>query len=813
MECALYRYRSGYATIIAMPDTPKTKKIPYHKKPDTLSLLEWQRGLRKQFVADKKQPFVIARTGGEHAVFADYTVRNTESGGVYKVALRSKEPGPNFCSCMDFKTNGLGTCKHIEAVLFEIVRHKKLRRLLDEVWRPAYSSLYLAYGNERTVMLRIGTNGEDAYRSFARKYFDEEYRLLPKAYARVNAMLREASRISSDFRAYEDAVAFIIQARQDAARKTLIDTKVNRAYLDRLLTAKLYPYQREGVLFAARAGRALIADEMGLGKTLQALGVAELLKKIGKVERVLIICPTSLKYQWKNEIERFTKSSVQVIEGNALRRRAQYGAGAFFFTIASYNVVGADREAIMGMEPDLVILDEAQRIKNWQTNVAREIKKIVSPYALVLTGTPIENKLEELYSIIQFIDPYRLGPLYRFLAAHQVRNETGKVIGYRDLNAIQEMLADIVIRRTKQQVLAELPKRTDKTLFVPMTEAQQQIHEDYVAQVVRLVSKWRRLGFLDEKDRQRLLIALNCMRMVADSTYILDQETRHDTKVAEVMAILDEVFEETTEKVVLFSQWERMTRLIHAELVARGVGFSYLHGGVPSKQRKGLIDDFTTASDCRVFLSTDAGGVGLNLQAASLLINMDIPWNPAVLEQRIGRIHRHGQTRNVRIINLVSKGSIEERILRLLRFKSSLFAGILDNGADEIFMGEDTFKRFMSSVEEVAGAAQTPVPRTDVEERDMAGTDTGPARAQGPVARDAGRAASGADALSNLVSSLSAVLADEQAIAELMSRFVTTEQGQAYLKVPIADQKVIVQAVSAITTLLGIIGKTSGKQE
>ena len=134
------------------------------------------------------------------------------------------------------------------------------------------------------------------------------------------------------------------------------------------------------------------------------------------------------------------------------------------------------------------------------------------------------------------------------------------------------------------------------------------------------------------------------MRMVSDSTFILDQETRYDTKIKELMAILDNVFEAKQEKVVVFSQWERMTRLVKMELEDRKVGFAYLHGGIPGKNRKALLDDFRDKIDCRVFLSTDAGSVGLNLQSASLVVNLDIPWNPAVLEQRIGRVHRHGQT-------------------------------------------------------------------------------------------------------------------------------------------------------------------------
>lgn len=194
----------------------------------------------------------------------------------------------------------------------------------------------------------------------------------------------------------------------------------------------------------------------------------------------------------------------------------------------------------------------------------------------------------------------------------------------------------------------------DKVLFVPMTEQQRNMHDEYQSIVSQLVFKWTKPRFLSEKDRKRLLLMLSQMRMLCDSTYILDQKTRYDTKVEETLNILKNVFESGDEKVVIFSQWERMTRLIAKELDTLGVRYEYLHGGIPSEARKNLTDNFTELPESRVFLSTDAGSTGLNLQVASILINLDLPWNPAVLEQRIARIYRIGQKRNIQVINLVA---------------------------------------------------------------------------------------------------------------------------------------------------------------
>ena len=789
----------------------QTARISYHKKPDGMTLDEWQRELRRALVKDKKQEFKVTYQEGDHPVFADYTVKNLTSGAAYKVALRSNNPGPNFCTCLDLKTNLLGTCKHIEAVLHHISKNKKLAPLLQDTYRPAYSSLYLKYGKEREVRLRIGTEHAAKYQALAKKYCDVELRLHDATFKHIDKFLSRAQRIGSDFRCYEDVIDFIATVRDSHDRRTRITRIIKRRkrYFDKLVATPLYPFQKDGALFAAKAGRSLIADDMGLGKTIQAIGAAELFQKEFGVSNVLIICPTSLKYQWQAEIKRYSGKEAVVLEGNALTRHPIYNRQPGYI-ITNYNVIGADITAINKADFDLVILDEAQRIKNWQTKTAQAVKKIASKYAIVLTGTPIENKLEELYSIIQFIDPFKLGPLYKFLANHEIRSEAGKVVGYRNLNQIQKVLSDIVIRRTKQNVLQQLPDRTDKQILVPLTAEQAVIHEEYAVMVSRLVSKWKRFGFLDEKDRQRLMIALNCMRMVADSTYILDQSTRFDTKIEELMSILDTALATRGSKVVVFSQWQRMTSLVEQELNSRQVAFAHLHGGVPSNKRKGLLDNFHNNPACLVFLSTDAGGVGLNLQSASTVINLDLPWNPAVLEQRIGRIHRHGQKQNVNVINLISKDSIEQRLLDVLKFKSSLFAGALDGGEDKIFMGEDKFKRFMGQVEQVTHQGE---PRSAVLDTVAPITQPSPTekRTQAPVAEQ--HPTPGPDlntAAANLFKNLAETLSNQQKSAKLISSFTAKDAktGKPYLKIPLENEKMVTDALNALNGLISEFTKS-----
>ena len=277
-----------------------------------------------------------------------------------------------------------------------------------------------------------------------------------------------------------------------------------------MLKIPLYPYQAEGALFAARAGRALIGDEMGLGKTIQAIAAAELLSRHCGVERVLIVCPTSLKHQWQREIARFGEREAQMIRGLRPARQRQYGEEGYC-KITNYETLARDLDLIAAWSPDLVIVDEAQRVKNWNTIAARALKRIESPYAIVLTGTPLENRLEELISIVQFVDRYRLGPTWRLLHDHQIRDEVGRVVGYRDLDRIGKTLAPIMLRRRKAEVLDQLPARVENTLFVPMTEQQRTHHDENGDIVARIVKRWRKTGFLSDADQRRLTCALQNM--------------------------------------------------------------------------------------------------------------------------------------------------------------------------------------------------------------------------------------------------------------------------------------------------------------
>jgi len=689
----------------------KIKKISHLRKPEDMPLEQWQIALRKQFA--QKQNFRLKNIGDE-PFFSEFTVINPETGGEYRIAIRGQRIGDNYCSCPDFAVNTLGTCKHIEFTLAKLQRKRGGKKAFTEGFQPAYSEIYLRYGAKREVMFSPAAKCPAYLLELASRYFDKYGILKPQGYLRFDTFMRKAGALKHDLQCYEDTIEFIAQVRDQALLKKRIEkafpSGANSAAFRKLLKVPLYAYQRKGALFAAKAGRSLIADDMGLGKTIQAIAAVEILAETVGLERVLVISPTSLKHQWKQEIEKFCDRSVKVVEGPLVKRARLYTSDSFY-KVTNYDVVHRDLELISNWAPEMIILDEAQRIKNWKTRRAQSIKKLDSRYALVLTGTPLENRLEELHSIVEFIDRFHLGPMFRFLAQHQHVDEDGRVTGYRNLSKIAKSLETILVRRTRNEVLKELPERLDKNYFVPMTDEQMKLHEENRETVARIVAKWRRLGFLSETDQRILMIALQNMRMSCNSTYLLDKKTDYGIKADELISVLEEVFEQPDAKVVIFSQWLGTHEILLGRLKSSKRNYVLFHGRIPGPKRNDLIRQFKNNPDCQVFLSTDAGGVGLNLQNASVVINMDLPWNPAVLEQRIGRIHRLGQHRPVRVVNFVSQGTIEHGMLSLLSFKQSLFSGVLDKGKDEVFLGGTRLKRFMDSVDNATSAIPAPMPQ------------------------------------------------------------------------------------------------------
>jgi len=610
------------------------------------------------------------------------------SGEVYHIEIRSLTEVCNSCDCPDHQVNGLNTCKHIEAVLFHLQKRRK--RLFRAAAKTGSSRLevYLDRRDNRVRLLRpAGTDAleESDAMSLILPLFSGDNHLLNDPLNAIPALKRLLARapdaVRRNIRLSRHLDEWLEQKQQLAEmERQRISYELDLAAGKRsanFLRLPLYAYQQQGMRHLAFTGRALLADEMGLGKTVQAIAASELLHQLHGVERILVVSPASLKGEWQDQIEKFTGYASLIIAGPRAKRLLQYRQSSRFY-LANYEQILHDYAEINTiLMPDIVILDEAQRIKNWRTKTAGAVKHLKSRFAFVLTGTPIENRIDEIYSIVQFLDPTLFGPLFRFNRDFYQLDECGRAIGYRNLNELHRRLRPIMLRRLKDEVEGELPDRTVNNYFVPMDKEQRLRYEEYRVKVARLASQARRRP-LSKEEQDRLQQWLACMRMLCDTPYILDPECRISPKLKELKTILNERLEEGEHKIIIFSEWVRMLELVREHLKKKGIHHAWHTGDVPLPKRREEIRRFQGDADCRIFLSSDSGSTGLNLQQADTVINLDLPWNPAKLEQRIARAWRKHQTRPVQVINLVCENSIEHRMLHLLDQKRSLADEIID---------------------------------------------------------------------------------------------------------------------------------------
>lgn len=633
--------------------------------------------------------------------WVDYVVTSKQSGRSYRVALRSLELEESYCTCPDFRGNHLGTCKHILHVQAKV--KKRFNKKQRKPYRRQRLSLRINYGLRQGILFNLPYQAEPEIKEIVGT---ADVTPLTDA-ADVVRRLQQLENAGHRVTVFPDAEAYIQRALVQARVRQACDEirqDVQRHPLRReLLDAVLLPYQLDGIAFAAGAGRAILADDMGLGKTIQAIGVAELLARLADIKRVLVICPASLKSQWRNEITKFSGRSTQIVLGNGAERQLQYSSDTFF-TICNYEQVLRDVTAIETVAWDLIILDEGQRIKNWESKTSNVIRSLESPFRLVLSGTPLENRLGELYTVTKFVDDELLGPAYQFFNRHHVVDERGKTQGYQRLDELRKKMAGVLLRRTRAEIADQLPERTDEVVRIEGTQEQLDIQNANVARAAQIAAK----KFMTEMDRIVLMACLTNARMACDSTYLLDQEQQeYSSKLERLTELLEALFEDPTRKIVLFSEWRRMLDRIESRIAGLGANFVRLDGQVPQKKRAELIARFQNDPECRVICMTNAGSTGLNLQAANTVINVDLPWNPAVLEQRIARAYRMGQKNPVHIYKLVTVApgtdeTLEERLLDTLASKQDLADASInfDSNVNEVAMvsGMEDLKRRLEVV-------------------------------------------------------------------------------------------------------------------
>ncbi len=440
------------------------------------------------------------------------------------------------------------------------------------------------------------------------------------------------------------------------------------------IKATLRCYQQEGVRWLERLRmmflNGILADDMGLGKTLQAIvALTQYMKK--KPCHALIVCPTSLLYNWKEEFAKFNpKLKVTVVDGiPSNRKKLIEQLENFDVMITSYTLLQKDIEHYKLTHFSYVILDEAQHIKNRGTRNAKSVKMVQAEHRLILSGTPIENSLDELWSLFDFLMPSFLGTYDRFVEKY-IRVSGKEQI--KNLEYLRKKVSPFILRRMKADVLDDLPPVSELVYHCQLSDVQQELYRSY-AQSARdeLVKLVQRDGF--DRVQIHVLATLTRLKQICCHPAIFAKEKAEsgDSAKYEMLLELLQTLVEGKHKTVIFSQYTRMLQIMREDFEARGIRFAYLDGS--SKNRLEVVKQFNEDAEIPVFLvSLKAGGTGLNLVGADTVIHYDMWWNPAVESQATDRVHRMGQKNSVSAYKLITLGTIEEKIAEMQKKKKGL---------------------------------------------------------------------------------------------------------------------------------------------
>ncbi|MHA4810172.1 DEAD/DEAH box helicase [Flavitalea flava] len=441
------------------------------------------------------------------------------------------------------------------------------------------------------------------------------------------------------------------------------------------LEAILRPYQVHGFHWLNYLQEVnwggILADDMGLGKTIQALSYLHYYKDTHQKLTALVVCPTTLMFNWENEIRKFSPSLTYHIHHGGDRSRNKQALSEFNVIITTYGTLRSDIKLFVDIPFDYAVLDESQAIKNPASKVTKAACLLRAKHRICMSGTPLQNNTFDIFAQMNFLNPGMLGSIEFFRQEFAVPIDK---FGEQDRkDHLRKLLYPFILRRTKEQVAKDLPDKTETILFCEMEDEQRNVYEAY-----RNDYRDKILGTIETQGIQRsqltILQGLMKLRQICDSPAILNETDRYPNHSIK----LDELAREITEnigdhKALIFSQFLGMLALIRERLKELGVKYEYFDGSTSAQERERAIQSFQNDDSCRVFLiSLKAGGVGLNLTAADYVYIVDPWWNPAVEQQAIDRTHRIGQTKNIFAYRMICKDTIEDKILQLQEKKRIL---------------------------------------------------------------------------------------------------------------------------------------------
>ena len=454
----------------------------------------------------------------------------------------------------------------------------------------------------------------------------------------------------------------------------------------------LFPYQKLGFnwlknMYDIGFG-GILADDMGLGKTLQTISLLNEVYQENKDFLGLIIVPSSLLYNWKEEIIKFTGITPTLVEGVASNRKKIIANEKNGFLITTYQALRNDIEEYKNRNFDIVVLDEAQNIKTTTSQIKKAVMKINSKVNFALTGTPVENNILELWSIFDFVIPGYLDSLSKFKKTYKeaiVNPNSSKI------NNLREIIAPFLLRRTKKEVLTELPEKMESNVFVTLSSEQKQLYLSYVKQAKKEMKKFDK----NENNRIKILAILTKLRQICNSPALFKEDYSGEVAKIEVLKDLMPDITENGHRLLIFSQFVGTLKEIEKELTNMGIEYFYIDGNVKSKERVEICNRFNDGERQVVLISLKAGGTGLNLVGADVVIHYDPWWNIAVENQASDRAYRIGQKKSVQVIKLVTEGTIEEKIIKIQEKKRQLSENLLESKDGEKVLFEMSDKELM----------------------------------------------------------------------------------------------------------------------
>ncbi|MEL4178049.1 SNF2-related protein [Roseateles sp. PN1] len=648
--------------------------------------------------------------------FGAYRVTSlSDAAAHWQVTVHGAQAIDCRCSCAGFAFSNRGACEHIDFVLDELLSQPEAAQVLRQGWHADYSEVLLRFGARRQLRWRQGRACPDALAEAAQAMLDENGRLRAEAPGALSQLLNLAATLGHDLRV-EEGVWPLLAHRRDAAQRV---ERLEQAYpqglaspaLHGLLKLPLPIYQLEAALFAVCAGRSLVADDLGLGLHAQALAAAELLMRHMGVERVLVLAEAAGLPRWQAEAQTLSPRGVQMLQAGAAPSAAEIG-------IASHAALTQDLTPLQAFAPELIIVDDAALLDE---QMLSQLKQLDQGFLLLLSGELLNQRPKALLPLVELLDRQRSGPYARFLSYHAKRDQEGRVQGFVALDALDQTLERLMFARSRADLLATLPPALLQLRKVSMSAQQQDAQAGLWQGLRRAVQRWQRSDYVSDAELLQITQQLQALRRVAISPQLLagasavvsadasaDGADLASPKLAAVVEVARELLGRAAARLVLFCQWDDALALAVAPLQAAGFKLLHLHDGQSLVQRQHQARRWRDDASLQILLCSDAAAAGLDLHidaagegaAADLglgLINLELPWGEALLEQRLASASREDSA-GLPMIQLIAQPGLEQQMLLALDRLPELPPCSLDGDIARRLMQGEELRAFMQAL-------------------------------------------------------------------------------------------------------------------